>query len=410
MKQLSRRNFIAATAAGTISIVYAEKKYAMAEKAKQAILSGRGISRDEIDTPALILDLDAFEWNLETMAEACRGNRVGFRPHSKTHKCPEIARKQLESGALGICTAKTGEAEVMVGAGIENVLVTSPVVTIQKIKRLLGLRKKTSGLMVVTDSERNARDLAQAARDAGLVLDVLVDINPLGHRRTGIAPGEPAVKLAERIMGEKGLRFRGIQSYAGGVQHVAGFENRRQKSLEALAPAVETRKMMLGKGLPVEIFTGGGTGTYNIDHEQDGFTDIQVGSYIFMDVQYIAIGGKGFADEYYGDFKSSLTTAATAISQPVENAVTIDAGYKAFATDGPHPVVKDLEGITHNWAGDEHGVLTWAGPERRLSVGDRVELIVPHCDPTVNLYDVYYCVRDGRVEDLWEIAGRGKCQ
>lgn len=382
----------------------------MAEEAKKAVLSGRGISRDEVDTPALILDLNAFEWNLKRMAEACRANGIGFRPHSKTHKCPEIARRQLESGALGICTAKTGEAEAMVGAGIENVLVTSPVVTGQKIKRLIEIRKKTSGLMVVTDSERNARDLSEAALGMGLALDVLVDINPFGHRRTGIAPGEPAVRLVERIMSEKGLRFRGIQSYAGGVQHIKGFENRRQKSLEALAPAVETRKMMLGKGLPVEIFTGGGTGTYNIDHELDGFTDIQVGSYIFMDVQYIAIGGKDFTDENYGDFKSSLTTAATAISQPVENAVTIDAGYKAFATDGPHPIVKDMEGITHNWAGDEHGVLTWAEPERRISVGDRVELIVPHCDPSVNLYDIYYCVRNGRVEDVWEIAGRGKSQ
>jgi len=411
-KNLSRRDFLKSSALGSAAVLIpsamSEFSCDYAEKSKGKI--EKDISKWEIDTPALLIDLDAFERNLKKMSEYCRKNGLLLRPHTKTHKCPVISELQIASGAIGICTAKVSEADVMAEGGIRDILVTSPVVTTYKINRLMNIRKKTSGLMVVVDNFRNVKDLSEAALSNNLKLDVLVDINPPGMNRTGIAPGKPAVDLSRAVLKSEGLRFRGIQCYEGNMQHIHGFKDRRQKNLASMETAAETKRMMEKEGIDVEIFSGGGTGSYNIDHELSGFTDVQAGSYIFMDVQYLAIGGKEFPDDHYGDFEPSLTVISTAISQPVKGAITIDAGIKSLSTAGPKPVPKDITGISYGFMGDEHGQLTFDEPSCDITIGDKVELIVSHCDPTVNLYDNYYCIRNDRLETIWEISGRGKSQ
>lgn len=378
------------------------------EKKRHHILKGN-ISKWDLDTPALLLDMDVFEANLKKLSEYCRKNDTAFRPHIKTHKCPIISKKQISSGALGICAAKTSEAEVMADSGIRNILITSPVITPYKIKRLMGIRKNTSGLMVVVDNVKNVTDLSEAAKRDNLKLDVLVDINP-GEDRTGVKPGKPVVDLAKNILKSDGLGFRGIQFYAGHMQQIHGFHERRKRNMECMEKAVESKRLLEKEGIHVGIFTGGGTGTYNIDHNVPGFTDVQSGSYIFMDVEYLAIGGKDSPEKLYEDFAPSLTVLSTAISQPVKGKITVDAGKKAFATDGPNPVLKGISGIPYEFMGDEYGGLTFENPSREIKIGDKVEFLVSHCDPTVNLYDHYDCIRNEIVEDIWEISGRGMSQ
>jgi len=375
---------------------------------RDLILKGK-MSKWALDTPALLLDMDVFEANLTKLSEYCKENNTAFRPHVKTHKCPIISKKQISSGALGICAAKTSEAEVMADSGIKNILITSPVITPYKIKRLMDVRKKTSGLMVVVDTVKNVTDLSEAAKRNNLKLDVLVD-NNVGDDRTGVTPGKPAVDLTKKILKSDGLGFRGIQAYAGYIQHIHGFHERRKRNIECMEKAAESKHLIEKEGIHVEIFTGGSTGTYNINHNVPGFTDVQPGSYIFMDVEYLAMGGKDSPENLFEDFIPSLTVLATAISQPVKGTITVDAGVKSFATDGPNPVLKGISGISYEFMGDEHGRLTFKNPSREIKIGDKVEFFVSHCDPTVNLYDNYYCIRNETVEDIWEVSGRGMSQ
>jgi D-serine deaminase-like pyridoxal phosphate-dependent protein len=378
------------------------------ERVRSGKIQGN-ISKWDIDTPALLVDLDALERNIRRMSEYCRENNVNYRPHTKTTKCPEIAKMQLSAGANGICTAKVSEAEAQIEAGLTDILITSPVITPFKIERLMENRRKAPGLMTVVDNLQNVRDLSAAATDNGLELGILVDLN-VGQDRTGVAPGQPAVDLARAVLQSDGLRFRGIQAYAGSMQHVHGFEARRRRNLETMEPAAETVRMMEAVGIAVEIFSGGGTGTYNMDHYVPGFTEGQPGSYVFMDAQYLAIGGKEFTDDHYGDFEPSLTVLTTAISKPVEESITVDAGTKACAMDDPAPIVKGVAGVSYRLAGDEHGKIAFENPSREIKLGDKIELIITHCDPAVNLYDHYHCIRGDRLEAIWEITGRGKCQ
>jgi D-serine deaminase-like pyridoxal phosphate-dependent protein len=343
------------------------------------------------------------------MASFYQGKKAKLRPHTKTHKCPILAKKQIAKGAVGVCAAKASEAEVMVEAGVENVLITSPVVTKDKMERVVALAKKSQGVAIVVDQERNVLDFDAAARAAGVKLPVLIDLN-VGTDRTGIAVGKPAIDLAETIRRSSSLTFLGLQAYAGHLQHLRGFEYRRQASEATMGRAVELKRALEKVGFDVPILTGGGTGTYNIDSEIDGITDVQVGSYLFMDVNYRNVGGKN--GPIYDDFLPSLLVLATAISQPAKGRITIDAGYKAFATDQEPPDPLSLPGVSYRWAGDEHGVLEFRDPRgpSEVKLGDKVLLIASHCDPTVNLYDHYYPFRNERVEEMWPISARGRSQ
>lgn len=364
------------------------------------------VSKWELDTPALCVDLDALDANLATMQATVSRNGIASRPHAKTHKCPVIAQRQLDNGAVGICTAKVSEAEVMFQHGIDRILMTTTNVTATKIRRAMALRERCPEFIQATDSAQNARDLSAAAQALGIIADVVVDVDSGGHR-TGIAPGQPALQLAQLIDQLPGLRLRGLLCYDGGSQHVAGFENRRRQTLERLAPATETFDLMNRSGLSTEIFSGGGTGTYNIDHETRGLTDVQVGSYIFMDAQYLAIGGQTNA-AVYGDFQPSLTILATVINDQYPGRATTDAGAKACSINQPWPIVKGESGMSYTSGSDEFGTLIYQNDaSRTYATGDKIELIVSHCDPVVNLYDQIYAIRNDRVEAVWPIAARG---
>jgi D-serine deaminase-like pyridoxal phosphate-dependent protein len=364
------------------------------------------IFRDEIPTPALLLDLDRFERNLARMADHARRAGKGLRPHAKTHRCPEIARRQVAAGALGVACAKLGEAEVMAAAGIRGLLITTEVVSPAAVARLLAVVRQAPDTMVVMDNPANVAALAPAAAAAGVVVDVLVDVD-VGTRRTGITPGEPALALARAVAAERSLRLRGLQGYAGHCAHVMGWSARREASHKALAPLMDTRRMLEAAGLPVAIVAGASTGTYDIDSELAGLTELQSGSYCVMDLDYRRIGGRDGAS--LTDFEMALTVVATVVSVPTADRAIVDAGLKAFSTDKPFPPeAVERSGLTYEFAGDEHGRLVVGDPSRRPALGDRIEFFPPHCDPTFNLYDRIYAMRRDRVEAVWPIAARGR--
>lgn len=410
----SRRDFLQAAGVGAGAAVWAPSAahgYSGAELARRAAQAGGeltalGVSMWDLDTPALVVDLDALEANVATMQRTVARNGIASRPHAKTHKCPAIARMQLDTGSVGICVAKVSEAQVLFDHGVEKLLMTTSNVTPLKIRRAMNLRKWCGDFIQATDTAANARDLSEAAQAAGVVADVVVDVDPGGHR-TGVTPGAPALELARLVDRLPGLRLRGLLCYDGGSQHVKGFEARQAQTLERLAAAAETRERMAASGLDTGIFSGGGTGTYNIDHRTPGFTDVQVGSYVFMDAQYIDIGGADDPD-VYTDFQPALTILTTVLNAQYEGRATTDAGAKACTVNRPWARVKGETGMTYTSGSDEFGSLRYGDDaSRTYAVGDKLELIVSHCDPVVNLYDRMYAVRNGIVEAIWAVAARG---
>ena len=406
--QLNRRRFLQASGAAAILIPTSVRGYTTAE-IQSFFVDGQmqvDVSKWELDTPALCVDLDLLEANLSKMQAAMGANGIASRPHAKTHKCPAIARMQIDTGSIGICTAKVSEAEVMYQNGIEEILMTTTNVTPTKITRAMSLAEVCSGFVQATDSMDNARLLSEAAVARNLVADVVIDVDP-GMGRTGTPPGQQALRLAQLVDQLPGLRFRGMLSYDGASQHVAGFAARRTRTLEAMAPAAETFELLQQSGLRTDIFSGGGTGTYNIDHETGGLTDVQVGSYVFMDAQYLEIGGEQ-DDAVYSDFEPSLTILATVLNDQYAGRATSDAGAKACTINRPWPIVKGETDISYTSGSDEFGTIRYGENASRIyRVGDKLELIVSHCDPVVNLYDHLYAIRNDRVEAIWRVAGRG---
>jgi D-serine deaminase-like pyridoxal phosphate-dependent protein len=316
---------------------------------------------------------------------------------------------QMEAGAIGISVAKVSEAEVLVSEGFSGVLITSPVVTASKIQRLMGCLSRDSELMVVVDNLANARKLNDEAARKGLALSVLVDLDP-GMGRTGV-PYDQGLALGELVTSLPSLRLRGIQCYAGHLQHIASFEERRGASLGCMENAGEVVSQFREKGLPCEIFTGAGTGTHEIDCLLPDLTDLQVGSYVMMDADYLSIGSSQDPARFSG-FPAALTLLTTVVSANRNEFVTVDAGLKALYHDGGTPYVVHPPGLDgeYRWYGDEHGMVVLRDQDRRPELGQVLELVVSHCDPTVNLFDDLYVVRDGVVEDVWPIDMRGKSQ
>ena len=367
--------------------------------------SGDPVHLDELPTPSLLLDLDLFEANLDKMSRNASRHSIGLRPHAKTHKCPEIARRQVEAGALGACTATIHEAEVLAAGGIPGLLITSEMVGRNKMERLVALTRSQPDTMSVVDDMAHARQLNDAAEAGDVRLNVLVDIDPMG-RRTGTTSGDAAMTLAEEILKLSKLNLRGVHSYSGASSHVVGFAERKAHSAEVMAPPIETFQRMKKAGMPVEILTGASTGTYNIDPFLEEITEMQVGSYVFMDVDYQIIGGE--SGEVYDDFAPALTVLTTVMSKRHRDLATLDAGMKAFATDRESvPEVKGISGTQYQFGGDEHGMLQLPNPSREIKLGDRLEFVVPHCDPTVNLYNYLLLRRGEQVEGYWPVAGRG---
>lgn len=361
------------------------------------------LPRAALPTPALVLQRTPFERNLAAMQSLVSGFGLGLRPHGKMHKCPEVARRQLAAGALGLCVAKPREAEVMVQAGVGPLLVTSPVLAPQALQRMTALRAGDADLTLVVDSFVGIEALAQSAAQAGVVMPVLVDLDP-AMGRTGVAPGPDALTRVEAVLKAPSLAFQGFQHYAGQVQHIAE-AGERQRACEAHHDAARALVAATeAKGIPVPVFTGGGTGSVFYDGPVGLYTDLQCGSYAFMDQEYGVLEGP--EGTLLDSFETALTVHSTAISQPREGAITVDAGLKSL-WPSPLPAVLDLPGARYFFAGDEHGVVRF-GEGGGLGLGDRLRLRVSHCDPTVNLYDWLWIENDAEeIVEAWPIAARG---
>jgi D-serine deaminase-like pyridoxal phosphate-dependent protein len=360
-----------------------------------------GDSVAAIDTPALVLDLDPFERNVELMANATRGSNVALRPHAKSHKCPTIALRQIEHGAVGICCQKVDEATAFVEAGVRDVLVTNEIVSPSKLARL-ALLARTATIGVLADDLFTVAQISSAATYAGVTLDVLVEID-VGAHRCGVTPGPAAVTLAQAIAAGPGLRFRGLHAYHGAAQHLRTPGERQAAIASAVELARTTRDLVLAAGIACPTVTGAGTGTWQLERDSRVYTELQPGSYIFMDADY---GRNALAADDHA-FEQSLYVAATVMSSPVPERAVVDAGLKAFAFDSGPPLVHAAHGLEYVGASDEHGVLRVDPTVARPVVGDRVWLIPGHCDPTVNLYDWIVGVRGDRVECVWPVAARG---
>lgn len=367
-----------------------------------------GASFAEIDTPALVIDLDAFERNLTRMAEASRRFGVRLRPHAKTHKSPLIARRQMDLGAVGVCCQKVSEAEVLVRGGIGDVLISNEVVGVAKLSRLAALARQAR-IGVCVDHVAVIADLSGAATRFGASIDVLVEID-VGGRRCGTEPGEPAVRLARAIAAAPGLRFAGLQAYHGAAQHYRTPDERRTAIEEAQRLTAMTIAELASAGLSCETIGGAGTGTFEIEGASGVWNELQPGSYIFMDADYArnrATDGGSFRT-----FEHALFVKVTVMSHPTPDRAVVDAGNKALSNDSGFPTIIGLEGAKYHRPSDEHGVLDLTGAKRRLTVGETLLLIPGHCDPTVALHDWYVGVRgmggpSAYVETLWPVEGRG---
>lgn len=361
--------------------------------------------RGDVPTPALLLDLDAFEDNIGKMAAHLKARTKAFRPHGKTHKCPEVARALMRAGAIGCCAARLTEAEVFADAGIPGLLITTAVIGKHKIARAIALADRAPDTIFVVDDRQNVRDINDAAGTRSEPIKLAVD---LFFGRTGITPGQPAVELAQLIDSLPNVTFVGLQSYDGAAAHTTPFDARAARTKTTMARAVDTKAMLERSGIACPLVTGGSTGTYRFDSENPGITELQPGSFVFMDMEYGQIGGPDGTE--YRDFKNALTVVTTVVSRSAGLAI-VDGGYKAFATDRPFtPRPVGLDGVSYAWAGDEHGRLDLSHAEREVKLGDRIEFIPPHVDPTVNLFDSIYALRGDRVEAVWAIAARGKSQ
>lgn len=404
----SRRAFLgtSAAAAAHVWIPKPVKGYSAAEVRPVTPLKP-GISKWDLDTPALCVDLDKLEANIAKMQRALAANKLGSRPHAKTHKCAAIAKLQMQAGALGICTAKLSEAEALAAEGLDRICMTTSNLSPAKIARAMQLRKRVPQFIQAVDFAPNARDLNDAAKAAGIVADVVVDV-AVGMR-SGIPPGDEALELAKLVDTLPNLKLRGLLSYDGGAQHINGFAARKERALRNIEENARTRERMHQAGLSTEIFSGGGTGTYSIQHLVPGFTDVQVGSYLFMDMQYLAIGSED-GNPVYRDFEPSLTVLATVLNNRFPGRLTTDAGAKALTLNTPRAGVVGEPGMDYNAGSDEFGSITFKEASKSYRMGDRLELIVPHCDPVVNLYDYIYATRKDRVEAVWEVTARGHSQ
>ncbi|MEO6023815.1 MAG: DSD1 family PLP-dependent enzyme [Burkholderiales bacterium] len=362
-----------------------------------------GMALEDVDTPALLIELDALERNLRRLPESLIGKPVRIRPHAKTHKSPIIALKQIELGAIGVCCQKVSEAEAMVDGGVRDVFVSNEIVGAQKLARLGQLATRAK-IGVAVDDAQNLPDLSAAAKKHGAQLDLYIEIN-VGTPRCGVMPGHPALVLAKIIAGSEHLRFAGLHAYHGKAQHLRTYADRRANIHAASSHALETKQLLEKNGIACPIITGAGTGTYLFEAASKVYNEIQPGSYVFMDADY----GRNRAEdgEVFVQFENSLCVWTTVMSKPAADRAVVDAGLKAHSVDSGMPTVVGYPGVEYVGASDEHGVLKISNPGSSLKLGDKIKLIPGHCDPTVNLYDWYVCVRNGIVEHLWPITARG---
>jgi D-serine deaminase-like pyridoxal phosphate-dependent protein len=362
----------------------------------------RDMTKDVLPTPSMVVDLDLFEKNVKAMAGHCKATGINVRPHVKIHKSVDVAKRQIAEGAVGLTCATMAEAELMSGAGIKHVLWTKQPASVNNISRAVALSKRDPTFMFVVDDAQVAAWVEDAAAAQNARLRIAVSVFA-GMTRQGIANGQPAVELAQKVTASKRLSFEGFMAYSGGAAHTKTWEARRKKSADDLAGVRETVELARKSGLPVKIVSGGSTGTYNIDKD-NGLTELEAGSYVFMDTAYFGIGGKD-DDNIYNDFKGALTILTTVDSKRHPDQVTIDYGNKAM--NRPTDKVKGMPWLQVASQGAEYGILKWTDTDRDLKLGDRVEIYCTTLDMSTAVYDRYYVARGDQIVDVWPIMGRG---
>ncbi len=372
--------------------------------APNTALIGKPNSRWQLLTPALVLDLDALERNIAAMAAWAEAGGHTLRPHGKSHKSPDIARLQAEAGAVGLCCASLREAQVMAAAGIKGLLITTPLAP-DKAALVVDMLKAGGDVAVVADHRDLVDAYGGAAEAAGVILPVFVDLD-VGLGRTGTPSAEVAIELAGQITAHTNLTYGGVQGYMGHLQHVDDHGQRRQ---DLQAPSSDLQGIvdaLVKANLPPEVISGGGTGTHRLDAEYGTIGEFQVGSYLFMDVQYVTVQQTAADDRPY---EPSLFVQTSVVNINHPGYAVTDAGLKSFATDGPPPMITQgaPDGATYRYMGDEHGAIDFADQGDSLALGAKVECLVPHCDPNVNLYDAYHIVRGDTLVDVWPVAARG---
>ena len=361
-----------------------------------------GKHKTELDTPALLIDLDKLDVNIQKMADYFQTVHAELRPHLKTHKTPIIAHKQIKAGAIGVTCAKLGEAEAVVHAGIQDVLIANQVVGKQKIARLINLAKH-SEIMVAVDDANNVQDISDAALEKGVNVRILVEVN-IGMNRCGVEPGEAALTLARQVRKSPNLKFEGLMGYEGHTVAKPGRAERENATREAMQRLVETKHYLKKHGIDVSIMSGGGTGTYDITGSIPDMTEVQAGSYVFMDSTYNKVEGVG------EKFECSLSVLATVVSRPEQNRIIVDAGMKVLTKEFGIPQPANYKNIEMTSLSEEHGKMQVLNGNVSLSPGDKLEILPTHCCTTVNLHDRYYGIRNEMVETAWNITARGRAQ
>ncbi len=361
-----------------------------------------GLHKCDIDTPALLLDLAAVQRNIQKMADYCKAAGISLRPHAKIYKAtPIFAWMQLRAGAIGLTVSKLAEAEVLAAAGIQDILIANQIVGARKVQRLAGLAAYTH-VMVAVDSAANVQELSAAASARGVELGVLIEVN-IGNNRCGVEPGEPTLKLARTILASPALKLKGLMGYDGHLVFVKDFAERTRLSQEAYRTLVAARDDLERAGIPVEIVSGGGSCTYQATCSVKGVTELQAGTYIFMDTTY--------RDNGLSEFECTLTILTTVVSRPerpgAEDLAILDVGRKALDLTYGFPDVKHPAGTIYSMP-QEHSRLKLATPGPYPKIGDKVELWVKDANGTVNLYDKIYAIQDDVVQAVWDISGRGK--
>ena len=360
-----------------------------------------GLPKEDLDTPVVLVDLEIMEKNIDKMVDIIVKNAgVRWRPHTKAMKTPELAQKLLDAGASGITCAKLGEAEVMADAGITDILVANQIVGPQKIARLVELRHRAD-VMVLVDSKENIDALDRAARERGIIIKVLVEVD-VGMDRAGVKPGEPVLELAKRIKESKGLKFSGIQTWEAHTLEITPLEKKERAVAEAIKRFVDSAELCRKNGISVDILSCGGTGTYWISAVQPGITEIEAGGGIFSDIQYRT--SFGVAHDY------ALTVYSTVTSRPPPTRLICDSGRKTMSTDAGIPKPLDMPEVTSVSLSAEHGIVQFAEPTSKPAVGDRMEFVVGYSDTTTFLHNYIYGIRNGIVETAWPLLGRGKLQ
>ena len=361
-----------------------------------------GKHKTELDTPALLIDLDILESNIQSMADYFSGISTDLRPHLKTHKTPIIAKKQIEAGAIGITCAKLGEAEEVVHSGIRDVLIANQIIGTQKIARLIYLAKH-SEIMVAVDNSDNVQDISDAAKTEGVTVRILIEVN-IGMNRCGVEPGQPTLKLAQQICKSPNLEFEGLMGYEGHIVARTSRADREKAVKNDMQHLVDSKDLLKENGIPVNIMSGGGTGTYDITSRIPDMTEIQAGSYVFMDSTYNGVEGIG------EKFNYALSLLTTVVSRPQQNRIIVDSGMKVLTTEFGNPQPIGFPNLEMVGLSEEHGKIEISNGDINLKPGDKFEVLPTHCCTTVNLHDKSYGIRDDIVECCWDISARGKAQ